>query len=194
MDLARYQHRFGGEGTVVTLDDGRAFTAAHCLAAVDGRPGTTVIALSGRAWRVTKRWSPRGCDLAVLSAESPTPRIRGAKLNIPGVTLSGAVVLRPGVPLVFFGYAGARFRARRAVVTSVTPTYVVADVLSRAGVRAGDSGGPVLVGSQLVGIVVARSGLPSPSGGGSRTLEFTRLDSPLMRRRIAAACRSHGRA
>lgn len=187
MDLARYQHRFGGEGTIVTLVDGRAFTAAHCLAAVDGRPGTIVTGLSGRAWRVEQRWSPRGCDLALLTAEPSVPKPRGHELEMPGVTLAGAGVLRPGVLFEFFGYAGGRFVARRALVTSVTPTHVVADVISRTGVRAGDSGGPVLVGDQLVGIVVARAGLPARSGGGSRTLELTRLDSPLMRRRIAAA-------
>jgi hypothetical protein len=41
----RYDRRFGGTGTIVTLRDDRAFTAAHCIAAVDGAPGVVLDAV-----------------------------------------------------------------------------------------------------------------------------------------------------
>lgn len=188
MHLLRLSHRFGGEGTIVTLADDHAFTAAHCVAAVDGRRSTVLAVPDGHVWRMAKRWSPLGCDLALLHAE-PSMQGRGVRSARPTVTLAGAAVLTVGTPVVFIGYAAGRFQRRRAVVRSVTSTHAVADVASPAGVRAGDSGGPVLAEGLLVGIVVARSGLPASFGDGSRTLELTRLDSPLMRRRVVSALR-----
>lgn len=173
MDLVRYHRRFGGEGTIVTLADGRAFTAAHCLAAVDGRSGAVVTSRDGRAWRVVKRWSPGGRDLALLQAiDAHLPRLSG---DDSGWRLAPAGVLGPGVEIEFYGHTGRRFQKRRAVVTSVTATRAVAEVRSRAGVAAGDSGGPVLDGDQLVGIVVARTG-PAVSPVASTQVVLARLD------------------
>ena len=188
MTLSRLRHRFGGEGTVVTLSDDHAFTAAHCVAAVDGRRGTVLAGPDGHVWRMAKRWSPLGCDLALLHAE-PSMHGRGVRSARPTVTLAGAAVLRVGTPVVFIGFDAGRFQRRRAVVRSVTSTHAIADVISAPGVRAGDSGGPVLVDGVLVGIVVARSGPPASSGDGARSLVLARLDSPLMRRRAASALR-----
>ncbi len=154
MHLARYRSRFGGEGTIVTLDDGRAFTAAHCLASVDGRAGTLIASADGRQWRVVRRASPRGSDLAVLRAVGMVPGNGGRKAAGRARYLG----LCPGLEITFVGHTGRHFETRRARVVTVTATRVVADVLSDAGVRAGDSGGPVLVGEGLVGIVIARAG------------------------------------
>ncbi len=176
MDLARYHRRFGGEGTIVTLADGRAFTAAHCLAAVDGRPGAVVTSRDGRAWRVVKRWSPRGRDLALLQAiDARLPRRRACQATIAAGASRMPTVLGPGVEIEFYGHTGRRFQKRRAVVTSVTATRAVAEVRGRAGVAAGDSGGPVLEGDQLVGIVVARTG-PAVSPMASAQVVLARLD------------------
>jgi hypothetical protein len=181
--LTRYHRRFGGEGTIVTLDDGRAFTAAHCLAAYDGRPGTVVTSLDGRQWRVLRRWSPRGRDLAMLQAIDAASASAGGRRSRPTglregrpTALAALHALRPGVGVVFYGYTGRSFRPRRAVLTTVTATRVVADVASRAGVRAGDSGGPVLVGDRVVGVVVARIGTALWPGV-STQLVFERLDT-----------------
>ena len=172
MRLARYPRRFGGEGTIVSLADGRAFTAAHCVAAVDGRPGTVLVAADGRQWRVVRRWSPHGRDLAWLEVVgSAAPRSadpRAARLAPPGT-------LRPGVELVFHAHAGHRFVRRTAVVIAVSATRAVAEVRSPAGVADGDSGGPVLAGGRLAGIVIARLGVPRSSQASSR-LVLTRLD------------------
>lgn len=173
MDLVRYHRRFGGEGTIVTLADGRAFTAAHCLAAVDGRPGAVVTSREGRAWRVVKRWSPRGRDLALLQAfDARLPRLSG---DDRGWRIAGGEVLASGVEIEFYGHTGRRFQKRRAVVTSVTATRAVAEVRSRAGVSAGDSGGPVLVGGTLTGIVIARTGT-AVSSAASAEVVLARLD------------------
>lgn len=172
MVLTRYQRRFGGEGTIVSLADGRAFTAAHCVAAVDGRPGTVVVAAAGRQWRVVRRWSPRGRDLVWLEVADqrrvPAPDPDDARLALPGT-------LRPGVELTFHAYTGRRFVRRRAVVVSVTATRALAEVRSQAGVADGDSGGPVLAGGRLAGIVIARLGAPRLSHASSRFV-LTRLD------------------
>jgi len=171
-DLARYRRRFAGEGTIVALADGRAFTAAHCLAAVDGRRGTVVVSVDGRQWRVWRRWSPRGCDLALLhavdaAADGAVER-RSWRLARPGV-------LRPGVLVEFYGFTGRRFERREASVQSVTATRAVADVRSPAGVAAGDSGGPVFVNGRLAGIVIARTG-PAVSPAASSHVVIARLD------------------
>lgn len=172
MRLTRYPRRFGGEGTIVSLDDGRAFTAAHCVAAVDGRPGTVVVAAGGRQWRVVRRWSPRGRDLAWLEvvdqSRMRTPSPNDERLAPPGT-------LAPGVEVVFLAHNGQRFARRKAVVVSVTATRAVAEVRSPAGVADGDSGGPVLAGGRLAGIVIARLGTPRSSHASSR-LVLTRLD------------------
>ena len=172
MVLTRYQRRFGGEGTIVSLDDGRAFTAAHCVAAADGRAGTVLVAAGGRQWRVVRRWSPRGRDLAWLevtgSLRTSTARRADTRLAPPGV-------LRPGVEIVFHAHTGRRFVRRRAVVVSVSATRAVAEVRSPAGVADGDSGGPVLAGGRLAGVVIARVGAPRSSRASSR-LVLTRLD------------------
>lgn len=181
MRLSRYLRRFGGAGTIVTLDDGRAFTAAHCIAAVDGRPGTLVAAGDGGCWQVRHRWSPRGCDLAVLTAVSPA---RAACIGARPSTLATRRWLRPGVDVVFYAHTASGFRRRRARVIATTATTAIADVLSRAGIGTGDSGGPVLVGGTLVGVVTHRAG-PPRSARASGHLVFTRLDLPLMRVRIA---------
>lgn len=174
--LSRYRRRFSGEGTIVTLADGRAFTAAHCLAAVDGRPGAVVSSPDGRAWRVVRRWSPRGRDLALLQAVDPAlPRLSD---DGRGWRLAPAGVLGPGVEIEFYGHTGRHFQKRRAVVISVTETTSMAEVRSRAGVAAGDSGGPVLVGGALAGIVIARTG-PAVSPAASARVVLARLDCSL---------------
>lgn len=172
--LARYRRRFGGEGTIVTLADGRAFTAAHCLAAVDGRPGTVVVSPDGRAWRVVRRWSPRGRDLALLRSIDARSGEHAAG-NQRVWRLAEAAALCPGVEIEFYGHTGQRFQKRRAVVTSVTVTRAVAEVRSPAGVASGDSGGPVLVGGMLAGIVIARTGEAVSSRASARVV-LTRLD------------------
>lgn len=158
----------------MSLPDGRAFTAAHCVAAVDGRRGTMLVSARGRQWRVVRRWSPRGRDLAWLEAVN-RPRIGPADLRAARFTLAPPGALRPGVDVVFHAYAGRRFVPRRAVVVSVSRTRAIAEVLSRAGVADGDSGGPVVAGGGLAGIVIARLGDPRSSHGSSRVV-LTRLD------------------
>jgi hypothetical protein len=176
--LSRYLRRFGGEGTVVTLADGRAFTAAHCIAAVDGRPGRLIAAPDGVVWRVGRRWSPDGLDLAALHAVTPPPS------STPPTTLPARAMLRPGVEVVFYAPTARGFRARRARVISVTATSAVAEVQSRVGTCAGDSGGPVVMGDVLVGIVTHRLGRPRGPGGAT-LLRCVRLDAPAARVRLA---------
>lgn len=171
--LARYHRRFGGEATIVTLADGRAFTAAHCLAAVDGRRGTVVASLDGRQWRVWHRWSPRGCDLALLHAVDARPAQRAVERR--GWRLARLGVLRPGSIVEFYGFTGRRFERRRATVMAVTATRAVANVRSPAGVAAGDSGGPAFVNGRLAGIVIARTG-PAVSPVASTQVVLARLD------------------
>ena len=198
--LARYDRRFGGVGTIVTLDDGRAFTAAHCLAAVDGRPGV-VISSGARHWRVVRRWSPATTDLALLqeldgvgtravSDEVLAPHT-GTRSTLPagaGATpLATASIVHPGVQVRLVGHTCRRFQSRAATVVSATATAAVAVVTHKAGVRANDSGGPVFVDGVLVGIVTSRTGLGLSSLCSSHVV-FTRLDSKAMRARIAKAC------
>jgi Trypsin-like peptidase domain len=174
VDLTRYQRRFGGEGTIVSLADGRAFTAAHCVAAADGGAGTVLVAWGGRQWRVVRRWSPRGRDLAWLEVVEPRRTTSGARRR-PPLTIAAPDVLRPGLEVVFHAHTGRRFVRRRAVVVSVSATRAVAEVRSPAGVADGDSGGPVLAGGRLAGIVIARLGAPRSSHASSH-LVLTRLD------------------
>lgn len=189
--LHRYHRRFGGSGTIVTFADGRALTAAHCLAAVDGRRG--VVVGDGRcAWRVKKRWSPRGLDVAILQALDPRMTARlGAP--VPGWPMgclartATRVLVRRGVRVEFAGRAGRRFQVCAATVVAVTATAATAVVEHRAGVCANDSGGPVFVDGVLVGIVTHRAGPPRSSVCSSHVV-FTRLDSLVMRRRVRAAC------
>jgi len=178
VDLVRYHRRFGGEGTIVALADGRAFTAAHCLAAVDGRQGTVVTSADGRAWQVVRRWSPRGRDLALLqSHDAPSVRAAG---DGAGWRLAPDTVLVPGLEVEVHGHTGRRFQKRRAVVVSVTATRAVAEVRSRLGVAGGDSGGPVVVNGMLVGIVIARMGRAVSSRASSHVV-LTRLDCGIAR-------------
>ncbi|MEZ5288901.1 MAG: hypothetical protein R2712_29685 [Vicinamibacterales bacterium] len=173
--MHRYHRRFGGIGTIVTLCDGRAFTAAHCLAAVDGRPGTVIEAV-GRRFVVVRRWSPFGTDLAVLRAL--TGNGRGE--------LATRTFLRPGVDVTFWGHTGRRFQRRQATIVAVTATTATARVHHARGVCGNDSGGPVFAGDVLAGIAVARTGA-AVSARCSCQLVMVRTDSPSMRRRIAAA-------
>lgn len=204
--LSRYVRRFGGTGTIVTLEGGRALTAAHCLAAADGRPGTVIAGERGR-WRVLRRWSPRRIDLVVLmrldaSAWPPlesrsrrqafqgTHGQRGPSPRGPRGRLASRGEVRRGVEVTFVGHTGRRFQRRRAVVTTVSAATALATVLHPRGVCGNDSGGPVFVGDRLVGVVTHRMGMPISSRGSSRCssqVVFTRLDSPLMRAKIAAA-------
>lgn len=178
---------------MVTLGDGRAFTAAHCLAAVDGAAGV-IVGAGVCAWRVRKRWSPRGCDVAVLQALETTI---GARHGAPvpewpagrAARLPARVWVRPGSRVEFVGHTGRRFQLRAATVITVTETSATAVVEHRAGVCANDSGGPVFVDGVLVGIVTHRAG-PALSAACSRQLVFARLDSAVMRRRVRAACAS----
>jgi hypothetical protein len=171
----RYPRRFGGVGTIVTLRDGRAFTAAHCIAEVDGAPGVGLQAL-GRRFVVVRRWSPRRLDLAVLLAMTGRGRASAA----------ARVVLRVGAQVAFYGHTGGRFQARRATVTAVTPTTAVATVHHPRGVCGNDSGGPVFVGGLLAGVVAARTG-ETVSHTCSREVVITRLDAPAVRARIDRA-------
>jgi len=189
--LHRYHRRFGGTGTVFTLGDGRAFTAAHCLAAVDGRRGV-IVGNGVCAWRVRTRWSPRGVAVAVLQAVDASWAARSGA-PVPGwpadreARLASRVCVRPGVRVAFAGHTGRRFQVRAATVIALTATTAVADVEHRAGVCANDSGGPVFVDGVLVGIVTHRAG-PPLSATCSRHLVFARLDTLVMRRRVRAAC------
>jgi hypothetical protein len=177
----RYDRRFGGTGTIVTLRDGRAFTAAHCIAAVDGASGV-VLDAAGRRFVVVRRWSPRRFDLALLRAISGRGRWSAAARG----------VLRVGTPVIFYGHTGRRFQARRATVTKVTLTTAVATVHHPRGICGNDSGGPVFVGGVLVGVVTARAGeWVSPAG--SREVVITRIDTRPLRAKIARAF-AHGAA
>jgi Trypsin-like peptidase domain len=177
----RYHRRFGGTGTIVALGDGRAFTAAHCIAAVDGRPGTSIDA-SGQRFVVVRRWSPARTDLAVLRAVDARRPRRPATTRL---AVHGGV--RRGIEVTFVGHVdGRRFERRRAVVTSVTASTAVALVTHPRGVCGNDSGGPVFLGNTLVGIVTHRAGALRRSPCSSQVI-FTRLDSPTMRARIAKA-------
>lgn len=187
--LHRYCHRFGGIGTIVTLADGRAFTAAHCLADVDGTSGIVVGDEHG-AWRVLKRWSPKRTDVAVLQALPVAGRARGSRVPgwpaVRGARLPARVLVRPGARVEFVGHTGQRFARRAATVVAVTATSATAVVEHRTGVCANDSGGPVFAQGTLVGIVTHRTG-PALSARCSSQLIFTRLDTPGMRRRLHAA-------
>lgn len=182
MHLSRYTRRFGGEGTIITLADGQAFTAAHCIAAYDRHPGRLIAAPDGVVWRVCERWSPRGLDLALLRAEIAPP------VSPRGPTLARRAMLRPGADVVFYAPTTRGFRARRARVVSTTATTAIAEVRSRAGVRAGDSGGPVVMDGVLVGVVTHRLGAPR-DGGGAACLKCVRLDTPGVRARAVDAWR-----
>lgn len=172
MTLRRYAHRFGGTGTIVTLADGCACTAAHALAAVDGRRGA-LIASGTAVWRVARRWSPATRDLALLVAETPRPRrSRIAWARRP--------LLRRGVHVMITAWTGRRFVRRSAIVRTVTRYAVVADLRGRAGVRQGDSGGAVLMGSTLVGVVTHRTGA-ALSARASASVRFARVDTPEVR-------------
>jgi hypothetical protein len=172
----RYPRRFGGVGTIVTLRDGRAVTAAHCIAAADGTPGVLIDAV-GRRFVMVVRWSPRRLDLAVLQA-----------VNAHGhASAATRVVLRVGAQVVFYGHTGRRFQARRATVTAVTPTTAVATVDHPRGICGNDSGGPVFAAGVLAGVVAARRG-PAVSATCSRQVVITRIDAPQVRARIDRAC------
>lgn len=171
----RLPHRFGGEGTITTLPDGRAFTAAHCLAAVDGRRGV-VVGRRGAEWTVVRRWSPRGIDLAVLLGDATGGRVRPA--SRPRVAVGRRVTLV--VP------AGTRMRTLEATVLDATSRRAIAEVHDPRGVCADDSGGPVLLGRELVGVVTHRTG-PATGARCSAHVVFTRIDSPQMRRTVARA-------
>ncbi|MGE0816552.1 MAG: hypothetical protein AB7O28_18190 [Vicinamibacterales bacterium] len=173
--MNRYHRRFGGTGTIVTLGDGRAFTAAHCLAAVDGRPGTEIDAV-GRRFVVVRRWSPFGTDLAVLRSLAGNGRGE----------LATRTLLRPGVDVTFWGHTGRRFQRRRATIMTVGATTATALVHHPRGVCGNDSGGPVFLGAALVGVAIARTG-PAVSARCSRHLVLVRTDSARMRGRIDAA-------
>ena len=173
--LQRYHRRFGGIGTIVTLADGRAFTAAHCLAAVDGSPGV-VIGAGFERWRVVRRWSPLRADLALLEAVGHHGAMR----------LATRPLVRPGAQVQFVAHTGRGFHSSAATVISVSHTRATAVVAQRRGVCANDSGGPVLVDGVLVGIVTHRTG-PDVSSRCSSHVVFTRLDSLAMRRRIRVA-------
>lgn len=165
MRLTRYGRRFGGEGTIVTLADGCACTAAHCVAAVDGRQRAWIGA--GRtAWRVERRWSPAGRDLALLVASVP-PR-RGRPVTWP----SGRIV-RAGLHVTIAAWTGRRFVRRAAIVRATTRDGFIADVCGRVGVRPGDSGGAVLAGTTLVGVVTHRIEAPSTTA-----VRVARVDTP----------------
>lgn len=188
--LHRCHRRFGGTGTIVTLADGRAFTAAHCLAAVDGARGV-VVGDGVCAWRVRKRWSPRGCDVAILQAVettivsrhgTPMPEWPAGR----AASLPTRACVRSGTRVAFVGHSGRRFQLRAASVLMVTTTSATAVVEHAVGVCASDSGGPVFVDGVLVGIVTHRAG-PAVSATCSRQLVFARLDSLVMRRRLRTA-------
>jgi len=186
--VQRFPHRFGGIGTIVTLGDGRAFTAAHCLAAVDGRCGV-VVEGTGRRWRVVRRWSPKGTDLAVLRAlDLPEARTGDHGTVIGPTCLAGRSLVRPGVQVSFVGHSGRQFQTRAATIIAVTSTTATSVVEHPTGVCANDSGGPVFAEGVLVGIVTHRTG-PPQSAHCSRHMVFTRLDSPEMRSRVCRAYR-----
>ncbi|MFN7976579.1 MAG: serine protease [Vicinamibacterales bacterium] len=176
MTLRRYAHRFGGSGTIVTLADGRACTAAHCIAAADGLRGT-LIASGHAVWRVERRWSPARRDLALLVAETPRPR-RSRIVWAP------RALLRRGVRVAIAAWTGRRFAWRAAIVREVTRDGFVADLEGRAGVRPGDSGGAVIVGSTLVGVVTHRTGR-AVSAEAAASVRGARVDTPDVRLALA---------
>ncbi len=184
--LHRYQRRFGGSGTIVSLADRRAVTAAHCLAAVDGGRGV-IIGNDTCQWRVLERWLPECVDLALLRTVGGAGS--GAGSPVPGyppshaVRLATRVLVRRGTRVAFVAHTGWRFERRAASVIALTSSSATAVIAHPAGVCAGDSGGPVFVDGLLVGIVTHRTG-PSVSVRASSQLVFTRLDSPVMRRQL----------
>ena len=178
MRLTRYAHRFGGEGTVVTLADGCACTAAPCVAAFDSRRGAWIAAADGSAWRVERRWSPGGRDLALLTAATPPARTRG-------VSWPRRPIVRPGLVVALVVWTGRRFARRRAVVRAVTATAFVADVSGPGGVRAGDSGGAVLAGATLVGVITHRTG-GSLTAQASASVRAARIDTRAVRTVLAS--------
>lgn len=180
MHLSRYRRRFGGEGTIVTLADGRAFTAAHCIAAVDGRPGRLIAAPDGVVWQVRKRWSPDGLDLAVLRAMTPPP------VSSRSTTVAARAMLRAGAEVQFYAPTARGFRARGARIVAVTATDAVAELRAPAGTRAGDSGGPVVMDGVLVGIVTHRLGARRGAGGAA-CFRCVRLDTAAVRARVGRA-------
>ncbi len=129
--------------------------------------------MDGRQWRVWHRWSPRGCDLALLHAVDARPAQRAVERR--GWRLARRGVLRAGSIVEFYGFTGRRFELRRATVMAVTATRAVANVRSPAGVAAGDSGGPAFVNGKLAGIVIARTGL-AVSPVASTQVVLARLD------------------
>ncbi len=178
MTLTRCAHRFGGEGTIVTLADGCACTAAHCVAAFDSRRGAWIVAADGSAWRVERRWSPAGRDLALLTAATPPARPRD-------VSWPRRPVVRPGLVVALVVWTGRRFARRRAVVRAVTATAFLADVAGPRGVRAGDSGGAVLAGDTLVGVITHRTGV-SLTAQASASVRVARIDTPPVRTVLAS--------
>lgn len=187
--LHRYHRRFSGIGTIVTLDDGRAFTAAHCLAAADGRRGV-IVEGGTRRWQVVRRWSPRRTDLALLQAVGSPGRTVAPDGG--AARLAARSLVRTGVQVEIVGHTGRRFQSRTATVIAVASVSATAVVAHPRGVCANDSGGPVYVDGVLVGIMTHRTGSPLSSRC-SQQLVFTRLDSPEMRRRIRRAWGPSGR-
>ena len=178
MRLTRYTHRFGGEGTIVTLADGCACTAAHGVAAVDGRRGAWIAAADGSAWRVERRWSPAGRDLALLTAATPPARARS-------VSWPRRAIVRPGLVVALVVWTGRCFARRRAVVRAVTATAFVVDVAGPRGVRAGVGGGAVLAGVSLVGVITHRTGVPLTAQA-SASVRVARIDTPAVRTVLAS--------
>lgn len=174
--LRRYAHRFGGVGTIVTLADGCACTAAHCVAAADGRVGT-LIASGAAVWRVARRWSPARRDLALLVAQTARPRRSR-------IGWARRALLRRGVRVSIAVWSGRRFAWRTAIVDAVTRDGFVADLTGRTGVRVGDSGGAVIVGSTLVGVVTHRTGR-AVSAEAAVSVRGARLDTPEVRAALA---------
>jgi hypothetical protein len=170
--LRRYASRFGGTATIVTLADGCACTAAHVIAAADRRRGAW-IASGDAVWRLGRAWSPAGRDLTLLVAVSPRPRRSR-------IAWARRAMLRRGARVSIAAWTGRRFVRRSAIVRAVTRHGVVADLRGRRGVRAGDSGGAVLIGSTLVGVITHRTGQAlSPQAAAS--VRCARLDTPEVR-------------
>lgn len=170
--MTRYRRRFGGTGTIVTLADGCACTAAHCVAAVDGRRGVW-IAGGGRAWRVERRWLPSGRDLVVLMAAHPPSR--RARVAWPR-----GRVLRQGLVVSVSVWNGQRFVRRRAIVRTVARHACEAEFIGRVRVRPGDSGGAVLSGATLVGVLTHHLGAADATGA-TASIRVARVDTPEVR-------------
>jgi S1-C subfamily serine protease len=158
---------------------GRAVTAAHAVA---GRGAVVVRGADGAARRATVLRRDAGLDLAVLAVDAgPRPRRpRGQSLSpwrlsslvargtVPAGAPAGLVararrglatvlVLRDGravgVPANVASRAVARVRGADGRVLARRPVLEL-----RAGVRAGDSGAPVLdARGRLLGVIFARS-------------------------------------